>query len=115
MVLSALLTNFEGMHDRTRGREEEEEELEKTHRSIESFKSPKTVRKTGKDWAGVMKSSKAGSGERAAEQSPALPRSEGKKPKAARKLREEESCDEEGEDDEYEHQIVLIEDDNGPD
>eukprot|EP00961_Rhodomonas_salina_P071891 965533-Rhodomonas_salina.1 len=31
MVLSALLTNFEGMQGRKRGREEEDDELEKTH------------------------------------------------------------------------------------
>eukprot|EP00961_Rhodomonas_salina_P112113 1509067-Rhodomonas_salina.2 len=86
MVLLALLTNFEGMQDQKRGLEEEEEELEKTHCGIKSFKSPKTVHKTGKDWVGVMKSSKEGCRGKAAEQSPALPRNEGKKQKAARKL-----------------------------
>eukprot|EP00961_Rhodomonas_salina_P283615 3833319-Rhodomonas_salina.1 len=47
MVLSALLTNFEGMQGRKRGREEEDDELEKTRSGPESFKSPRTVRKTG--------------------------------------------------------------------
>eukprot|EP00961_Rhodomonas_salina_P015422 207060-Rhodomonas_salina.1 len=44
MVLSTLLTNFEGMQDQKRGHEEEEEELEKTHCGVESFKSPTTAK-----------------------------------------------------------------------
>eukprot|EP00961_Rhodomonas_salina_P190715 2573336-Rhodomonas_salina.1 len=39
MVLSALLTNFEGMQGRKRGREEEDDEREKTRSGPESFKS----------------------------------------------------------------------------
>eukprot|EP00961_Rhodomonas_salina_P209344 2825944-Rhodomonas_salina.1 len=111
MVLSALLTNFEGLQGRKRGSEDEDEARERMCSSHESFKSPKTVRKTG---AGGVKSGKAGCGGKAVEESPGLPRSEGKKPKAARMLRDEETGDGEDEDDEYELRVDLVEDDDGP-
>eukprot|EP00961_Rhodomonas_salina_P150674 2029354-Rhodomonas_salina.2 len=63
------------MRGRKRGSEEEDDALERMHSSLESFKSPKTVRKTGKDGVGGLKSGKAGRGGKALEESPGLPRS----------------------------------------